>query len=103
MTNDESKVAVSPFNAKGYINASNEASKRTRTVMIVLAVATVIFLVGFYNSRDSAWMLQRIRAAYSPSSPYSDMKLHASPEMHGPARTTPGRQRISGSSFRMRW
>jgi hypothetical protein len=90
MTDDKIKDAVTSFNAKGYITAANEASKRTRTVMIVLVVATVIFLVGFYNSLDGAWMLQRIRAAYSPSSHYSDMKLHAGPEMHGSMPASPG-------------
>jgi hypothetical protein len=65
---------------KPYIAAAHDAAKRTRTITIVLVVASVNVFVGFYNSLDSAWMLQRIRAAYQPIPTFTDKKLHAESE-----------------------
>jgi hypothetical protein len=79
-------VAAQSFDVKDSINAANDASKRTRTVTIVLVVASVIVFVGWYNSLDSSWMLQRIRIAYDPASPFVRKKLHSETD---PASTSP--------------
>jgi len=77
---------------KPYIAAAHDAAKRTRTITIVLVVASVIVFVGFYNSLDSAWMLQRIRAAYDPQSHFTDKKLHAATNLNAQSQTNEAAQ-----------
>jgi hypothetical protein len=79
------------FDVKDYINAANDASKRTRTVTIVLVVASVIVFVGWYNSLDSSWMLQRVRIAYDPASHFVGKKLHTE---SNPALTSPDKNNV---------
>lgn len=83
---------------KAYIAAAHDAAKRTRTITIVLVVASVIVFVGFYNSLDSAWMLQRIRAAYDPASSFTDKKLHA--ESGSPVHSPDKNNQIPAEMFR---
>jgi len=58
-----------------YLDAASDASKRTRTVIIVIVAASVLMLAGFLNSLQHNWMLQRVRALASPNSAYMRQKL----------------------------
>jgi hypothetical protein len=57
----------SSFDINDYVDASNDAAKRTRTVTIILVVASVLIFIGFYNSARWSWALDRIRRAYDPA------------------------------------
>jgi len=43
-----------------YLDATSDASKRTRFVTLILVVASVLVLVGLLNSLQSQWMLRRM-------------------------------------------
>jgi len=58
-----------------YLDAAADASKRTRTVIITLVVASVLSFAGFLNSIDQNWMLARVRATSSPNSVYFKKKF----------------------------
>jgi hypothetical protein len=71
MSNSEEDHALSPkFNVKDYVEATNNAARRTRTVTIVLVVVSVLIAIGWYNSLQWSWDLHRIRQAYDPHDPY---------------------------------
>src|SRR5215471_8618949 len=58
-----------------YLDAAADASKRTRTVILTVVVASVLAFVGFLNSIDHNWMLQRVRATSAQSSDYLKKKF----------------------------
>jgi hypothetical protein len=58
-----------------YLDATNDASKRTRTLVIVLVVASVLAFVGFLNSFRYSWMLSRIKSLAHYDSQYVEGKL----------------------------
>jgi len=51
-----------PLDIQDYLDASSEASKRARLMLIVMLVASALMTVGMLNSLDSSWMLRRIIA-----------------------------------------
>ena len=69
-----------------FAEAARDASRRTRTLLVVLVVACVLALVGFLNSLESGWMLQRVRAASAPQAAYIAQKLEFAPELNPAAR-----------------
>jgi hypothetical protein len=58
-----------------YLDSTSDSSNRTRTVAIVLLVASVLALVGFLNSFKFGWMLQRLHTIEDPHSGYITEKL----------------------------
>jgi hypothetical protein len=52
------------FNIKDYVERVNDASIRTRTVSVVLVIATVLIAIGFYNSLQWSWARDRIKRAF---------------------------------------
>ncbi|HEX2269518.1 MAG TPA: hypothetical protein VHH35_08290 [Pyrinomonadaceae bacterium] len=58
-----------------YLDATSDASKRTRTFVIVLVVASVLAFVGFLNSFKYSWMLSRIKSLAAHDSQYVQDKL----------------------------
>ena len=73
-------------NLHDFAEAARDSSRRTRTLLVVLVVACVLALVGFLNSLESGWMLQRVRAASDPASAYIAQKLEFAPDMNPAAR-----------------
>jgi hypothetical protein len=58
-----------------YLDATSDASKRTRTVLIVLVAASLLSLAGFLNSLESGWMLSRLHKISDTKSVYVADKL----------------------------
>ena len=73
-------------NLHDFAEAARDSSRRTRTLLVVLVVACVLALVGFLNSLESGWMLQRVRAAAEPGAGYIAQKLEFPPDMNPAAR-----------------
>lgn len=71
-------------NLHDFAEAARESSRRTRTLLVVLVVACVLAMVGFLNSLESGWMLQRVRAASDPAGDYIEQKLEL-PSLLNPA------------------
>jgi hypothetical protein len=46
-----------------YVDALGSSATRCRRMLVVLAVASVLFFVAYWNSRDDAWLNLRIRTA----------------------------------------
>ena len=44
-----------------YLNATGDAARRTRTVIIVLVVASVLTFVGLLNSLPDGWVVERLK------------------------------------------
>ena len=63
------------LNIEDYLDATSDAAKRTRTVIIIIVVASVLTFAGFLNSLEHNWMLQRVRAAAVPQSDYVKQKF----------------------------
>jgi hypothetical protein len=61
---DSSKIGPT-FEIKDYLEAANDAASRTRTVTIVLIIATVLIGIGFWNSAKWSWPKHRVRTAYN--------------------------------------
>lgn len=65
------------FNIKEYVEATNDAAKRTRTVTIVLVVASVLISIGWYNSLVWSWPIDRLKRAYDVDDPAVYRALNA--------------------------
>lgn len=63
-----------------YLDATSDASKRTRTVLIVLVAASVLAFAGFLNSLRASWMVSRIHKISNPQSEYVVEKLGYTPK-----------------------
>jgi hypothetical protein len=63
-----------------YLDASSEASKRTRTVTIVLVIATVIVFAGLLNSQQTNWMHSRLLNLADEKGSYVESKLGKYPQ-----------------------
>jgi len=57
-------VIGTDFDINYYVDASHDAAKRTRTVTIILVVASVLISIGWYNSLRWSWARDRVRQAY---------------------------------------
>lgn len=73
-------------NLHDFAEAAGDSSRRTRTLLVVLVVACVLALVGFLNSLETGWMLQRVRAASDPAGSYVAQKLEFAPDVNPAAR-----------------
>jgi hypothetical protein len=66
---------------RDYLAASADASKRTRTITIILVIASVLVLAGLLNSLQSHWMLRRIvKLGEDIRGPYTESKLGPYPD-----------------------
>lgn len=65
----------SSMSLRDYLEAASEASKRTRVIIITIAVASVLTFAGFLNSLDNSWMLQRVVKIADPGSNYMPTKF----------------------------
>lgn len=65
MSRHYSEKTVFPvFSVKKYVKVADEAAKRTRWLTIVLAVASVIILIGIWNSLHWSWATERVKTAF---------------------------------------
>lgn len=62
-----------------YLDATSDASKRTRTVSITVVVASIIVFAGLLNSLQSSWLRERLRASNNLYSPYVVSKIGEPP------------------------
>ena len=53
-------MANEPLGIRDYLDASTDAAKRTRTITIVLVVASVLAFMALLNSLQSQWMHRRM-------------------------------------------
>jgi hypothetical protein len=51
----------STLDFEDYLEAAGDAAKRTRTVILVLVVASVLTFVGLLNSLSDTWMAKRVQ------------------------------------------
>lgn len=78
MTNSQANPTTNlSFNISDYVEITSEAAKRTRTVTIILVVASVLVFIGFYNSFYWSWPLTRITSVYDPQSASVYLALNA--------------------------
>lgn len=61
---DEDTKTTHKFNIKEYVEWVNDATVRTRTVAIILVIATVLIAIGFYNSLQWSWARDRIKRVF---------------------------------------
>jgi hypothetical protein len=64
---------------RDYLDASSDASRRTRTMTIILVVASVLVLAGWLNSLQSHWMLKRMVKLGDIHGQYTQSKLGSFP------------------------
>jgi hypothetical protein len=62
-----------------YLKAAIEASKRTRFVTLMIAITSVLVLVGLVNSFKGEWMLERLWALSDPHNKYVETKIGKAP------------------------
>jgi hypothetical protein len=72
-TGDES------LNIQDYLDASGDASRRTRSVHFILVIASVLVFAGLVNSLQHSWMLARIHVSNDPTAPYVVSKIGPAP------------------------
>lgn len=65
---------------RDYLEASADASKRTRTIIIVMVIASVVVFAGLLNSIQSQWMHRRMVSLADINSSYTRSKLGPYPE-----------------------
>lgn len=58
-----------------YLEASSDATKRTRIVLLTMVVASVLAAIGVLNSLQNSWMQGRIIAYQHPDSSYATALL----------------------------
>jgi hypothetical protein len=76
--------SVTPFKSievQDYLDATSDASNRTRSVIITMVVASVLIFGALINSFQHQWMLERLKALDSPQSPYTQKKIGPYPEV----------------------
>jgi hypothetical protein len=78
----------SSFDIKDYVDATNDAASRSRTVTVVLVVACVLVFIGFYNSNQRSWAVDRLRKAYDPADQtiYGTLDLKNNPTLRPDSR-----------------
>ena len=73
-------MPVDPLGIRDYLEASTDASKRTRTITIVLAVASVLAFTALLNSLQSQWMHRRMLKLGDIRGQYAASKLGGYPD-----------------------
>jgi hypothetical protein len=59
--NGDASIVNDPLDIQDYLDASSDASKRTRSIIIIMVAASVLVLAGLLNSVENDWMLLRLR------------------------------------------
>jgi len=77
-------MADKSLDLQDFLDATSDASKRTRFFMIVLVIVSVLAFVGFLNSVKSSWMLNRIRSVSDINNPYTKGKFGIEPDINDP-------------------
>jgi hypothetical protein len=85
--NQEIHALSEEFEMKEYIEATADSAKRTRTVTVILVVASVLVAIGWYNSLRTSWQLQRVRRAFDPD---TDVATGFLDTAHRPKILVPG-------------
>ena len=62
-----------------YLDASGDAAKHTRLVMLVMVVTSVLTSISLLNSLQSSWMTQRLASLKDPNSPYLISQIGSAP------------------------
>jgi hypothetical protein len=79
-----------PLNIQDYLDATSEASRRTRAVHFAIVIASVLMLAALVNSFPHNWMRQRLSRFADQKHEYVnsilDDKEHPDPEHPGPER-----------------
>lgn len=73
-------MPTDPLGIRDYLEASTDASTRTRTITIVLAVASILAATALLNSLQSQWMHGRMLRLGDLHSDYAKSKLGPYPE-----------------------
>lgn len=63
-----------------YLDACGESAKRTRNVIVVLVIATVLVFAALLNSQQSNWMHRRLLKMGDMHSTYVESKLGTYPQ-----------------------
>lgn len=50
------------FTLKDYLDAAGDAAKRTRFVIVIIVITSILTIASFLNSLQTHWMIQRIQA-----------------------------------------
>ncbi len=53
-------VPRAPLDIEDYLDASGDASRRSRGMILVIAVASILAFAGLLNSLESSWMRERV-------------------------------------------
>ncbi len=69
-----------PLDIQDFLEATGDSSKRTRTVAILLIVASVMILAGLLNSLDHSWMHARVMEFGVLDSEYVAKKIGEMPD-----------------------
>lgn len=64
-----------PLSIRDYLEATSDASKRTRTITIILAIASVLGFAGLLNSLQCQWMHHRMILLGDIHGRYTESKL----------------------------
>lgn len=68
-----------PLDIQDYLEASADASKRSRSLVIVLVVASVLVFAALLNSIQTQWLHLRMLAIGNIQSPYVESKIGTIP------------------------
>lgn len=69
-----------PLDIQDYLDATGDASKRSRAVTIVLVVASIVVFAGWLNSLESQWMQERMLRLQNIEDPYVESYIGKYPE-----------------------
>jgi hypothetical protein len=77
----QSVTSFKSIEVQDYLDATSEASSRTRSVIITMVVASVLIFGALINSFQHQWMLERLKALNSPQSLYTQKKIGPYPAL----------------------
>jgi len=86
------KMDLQRIEAREYLDATNDAAKRTRSIAITMVVASVLVFGGLINSTKHQWMLERLQALGNPIDTYVEAKIGFPPD---PKTLSPGKKWIN--------
>ncbi len=78
MPENNSQSTISPVKLveiQDYLDATSDATRRTRSVAITMVITSVLILGALINSLQHQWMLERVHTFYDPKSDYVKSKL----------------------------
>ncbi len=68
-----------PLDIEDYLEASSDASARSRNMVLLLMVASILAFAGLLNSLQNQWMAERIERLGDPKGEYTQSWLGAYP------------------------